>query len=90
MRTQGKHGVEELRCPKCGTLLTEVYFLWASAQAWEVQRDDNGQIICTHSKWTGGLMGPEYAFLSCSCELTEDKDRDELDALLQALQKYER
>jgi|GEM_PF-982870 hypothetical protein len=90
MRTQGKHGIEELRCPKCGALLTEVYFLWASAQAWEVQRDENGQIIGAHSKWTGELMGPEYAFLGCSCELTEDEDRDEIDALLQTLQKYER
>ena len=87
MKTKGAF-TEELRCPKCGELIEEVYFLWSSSQAWEVQRDENGQVISTFSKWTG-TMGHDYAFLGCSCELTRDKDGDELDALLFALEKYD-
>jgi len=36
MKTKGAF-TEELRCPKCGELIEEVYFLWSSSQAWEVQ-----------------------------------------------------
>jgi len=87
METKDKFA-EELRCPKCGEPIVEVYFLWSSSQAWKVQRDENGQVISTNSKWTG-TTGPDYAFLGCSCELTRDKDGDALDALLFALEKYE-
>lgn len=84
-----KHSTEKLLCPKCGERLSEVYFLWSLSQAWEIERDESGRVISTRSKWTG-TTGPDYALLSCSCELTEKEGKRQMQALLNALQSCER